>query len=756
MADRVGEQFGKYRLERLLGHGGFADVYLGEHIYLNSQAAIKILHARVEGDDTTGFLNEARTVANLQHPHIVRVLDFDVTTQGDPFLVMEYAPNGSLRRRFARGTRLPLDMIVSYAKQVASALQYAHNQKLIHCDIKPENMLLSSNNEILLSDFGIAVIAHTSRSHNMQEISGTAAYMAPEQLQGRASPASDQYALGIVVYEWLTGSYPFHGTLTEIVTQHMMVPPRPLREILPAVPDEVEQVVSMALAKDPAKRFARIEAFANALEQASRPFIMQPSNDATFIVPGSTPSGTIGTLPTQIAAITGPTIMSSNPNIVSNPSLPSYPTVTPPSNPMVMAQMVPPAVEPEHTMKVAEPTEYAALVRNGEEKKQSPLVSRRGLLIGVVGIVTIGASGTIFALAEKTNIFPHPAPTKTTDHQLTPQPTSPTAPATKIAQSPTTQPTATQQPTPSPTPTRQPTTPPPPTVHTYFTYPGPSQMYTVAWSPDGTMIATAGKGSTVEILNALSGTPLFSLNTGASTVYSVAWSPDTQRIVTGQVDGSIQIWDAGNGSNLANWPTQSGQINSVAWSPNGNYIASGNGDKTAKVWDTGGNLITNYTGHIHYVNSVAWSPDSSTVVSGGGDATAQVWSATSGTPIATYRGHSDIVVALSWSPTPGSTHIASASNDTTVQIWDANTGQNYRVYRGHSSVVNAVAWSPDSSRIASGSRDNTVQEWNAASGQTLLTYTGHVAPVESVTWSSNSPRIASASDDGTVKVWQAI
>src|ERR1700692_2748788 len=108
MADRVGEQFGKYRLEQLLGHGGFADVYLGEHTYLKSQAAIKILHAHVDSNDTTGFLTEARMVASLQHPHIVRVLDFDVTAQGDPFFVMEYAPNGSLRRRYPRGTPLPL------------------------------------------------------------------------------------------------------------------------------------------------------------------------------------------------------------------------------------------------------------------------------------------------------------------------------------------------------------------------------------------------------------------------------------------------------------------------------------------------------------------------------------------------------------------------------------------------------------------------------------------------------------------------
>lgn len=747
MTDRVGEQFGKYRLERLLGHGGFADVYLGEHTYLKSQAAIKILHARVDADDTTSFLNEARMVAGLQHPHIVRVLDFDVTTQGVPFFVMEYAPNGSLRRRYARGTRLPLDMIVSYTKQVAAALQFAHNQKLIHCDVKPENMLLSNANQVVLSDFGVAVIAQTSRSHNMQEITGTAAYMAPEQFQGKASPASDQYALAIVVYEWLIGNYPFHGNLTEIITQHMMVPPPPLREVLPTLSADIEQVVFMGLAKDPKQRFARVEAFANALEQASRSSFAMPSDSATFIVPGAFPSDSAtfivpGTLPTQVASNTGPTITPSDPNRVSNPSLPSYPTITPPYNPMIMAQNAPPtqvsANEPGHTMKVVEQ----------EEEKRQPFVSRRGLLIGIVGIATLATGGTLFALAEKTSIFSHILST-----------TVPTAaPTTALSPQPTQQPTQhpTQQPTQQPAPTQQPTTQPPPAILTYYSYPGPGAMYTAAWSPDGTKIATAGNGLTIEILSASSGTPLFSLSAGASIVYSVAWSPNSSRIVSGQSDGTVQIWDATNGNNLASWKAHSAKVNSVAWSPNGNYIVSGGGgtDKTARVWDANTySMITSYTGHAHFIDSVAWSSDSSTIVSGSGDATAQVWTATTGSLINTYRGHIAEIVSVSWMP--GGSRIASGSTDKTVQVWDASNGTTYVNYTQHASIVNTVAWSPDASRIASGGVDDRVRVWGAASGNTLLIYTEHTDQIQSVTWSPDSTKVASASNDGTVKVWKA-
>src|SRR5438270_9365796 len=213
MNERVGQQLGNYCLTYLLGKGGFADVYLGEHIYLRTQAAIKVLQMRLVGDDMHGFLNEARTIASLKHPNIVRVLDFGV--EGDtPFLVMDYAPLGTLRQRYPKGTRLSLANIVSYVKQVASALQYAHDRKLIHRDIKPENMLLESVNEILLSDFGIALFVQSSDYQTTQETAGTVAYMAPEQLQRKPRPASDQYALGIVVYEWLSGDRPFHGSFT--------------------------------------------------------------------------------------------------------------------------------------------------------------------------------------------------------------------------------------------------------------------------------------------------------------------------------------------------------------------------------------------------------------------------------------------------------------------------------------------------------------------------------------------------------------
>jgi serine/threonine protein kinase len=266
MPDRVGQQLGNYRLVQLLGEGGFAEVYLGEHIHLGTEAAIKILVARLSSEEIEQFRNEARTIARLKHPHIIRVLDFGVDN-GTSFLVMDYVADGTLRQRFPRGTQLPPKTILPYVTQIAAGLQYAHDQKLIHRDIKPENMLLDGE-DVLLSDFGIAVVAHSSRSMNTQDQVGTLPYMAPEQLQGKPRLASDQYALGIVVYEWLTGNRPFNGMSWEIVSQHFSTPPPPLREKIPTLPSMVEQVVLRSLEKEYDKRFASVQEFGQALAAA--------------------------------------------------------------------------------------------------------------------------------------------------------------------------------------------------------------------------------------------------------------------------------------------------------------------------------------------------------------------------------------------------------------------------------------------------------------------------------------------------------
>ena len=284
MSDHVGKQFGEYRLTRELGSGGFGDVYLSEHVSDGTPAAVKVMQIRLtHSEDLASFINEVRVLFRLQHSNIVPLLDFGVE-HDEPFLVMAYAPNGTLRQ--PKGRRLPLDIIVNYIQQIAEALQCAHDRKLIHRDVKPDNILLGPDFQVWLSDFGIVSIAHSSDSLNTLDRAGTISYMAPEQILGKPRPASDQYALGVVTYEWICGCRPFNGTDTEIAIQHSQARPPSLCEQVPSLSPITEQVVLKALEKEPRKRFESVLEFARALAAAverPEPVLRKTENSPSII-----------------------------------------------------------------------------------------------------------------------------------------------------------------------------------------------------------------------------------------------------------------------------------------------------------------------------------------------------------------------------------------------------------------------------------------------------------------------------------------
>ncbi len=386
MQNRVGQQFGNYRLLRLLGKGGFAEVYLGEHIYMQSKAAVKVLYGPLITSDAQSFLQEARTLASLEHPNIVGIKEFDIK-HDIPFLVMNYAPNGTLRQRHAKGQPVPLGTVVSYVLQVASALQYAHDRHIVHRDLKPENMLIDNNGNILLSDFGIAVLSSSTHSSGSKGPAGTYFYMAPEQITGKAFPASDQYALGITVYEWLCGEVPFVGSITEITAQHIHVPPPPFRDRRIVIEPQVEAVIRRALEKDPQQRFASVREFALALQSSSKPqqhssaYIPSASSkDSIFLSPSDKTSGFTRN-PTQ-----------SPPPVQPRPTPHITRQVEPPT-PDVPSPQQAPTIYPYNTVQYA-PTQPAPQYPQPRKTGHPCLVAT---LISVALLLVIGI-GSAFAI----------------------------------------------------------------------------------------------------------------------------------------------------------------------------------------------------------------------------------------------------------------------------------------------------------------------------------------------------------------------
>src|SRR5258708_1039058 len=266
--DLTGQQVSNYRLIHLVAKGAFAEVYLGEHIYLGTQAAVKVIRIREIREYIELFYTESRTLASLIHPNIIRILDYGVEDEM-AFLILEYAPNGTMSSRYRSGSQVPPPTIAPYVKQIASALQYAHDQGLIHGQIMPSNLLLGNRNEVLLTGFHFHVNSDLSVDSPTFQIAGTPVYLAPEQLQGSLLPASDQYALGIAIYEWLSGERPFEGSsLMDLILKHRFALPPSLCEKVPSLSPVIEQVVLRALAKDPQQRFPNIQSFADAFEQA--------------------------------------------------------------------------------------------------------------------------------------------------------------------------------------------------------------------------------------------------------------------------------------------------------------------------------------------------------------------------------------------------------------------------------------------------------------------------------------------------------
>jgi serine/threonine protein kinase len=273
MTEFIGEQqhrnLGNYELLRLLGKGRHTEIYLGKHIHLKSQAAVKIFHKDLSENERESRLAGLRRIAALRHPHIVRILEFG--NEGDrQFLVSEYALHGSLRQRYGPGEQLPLPTVMAYVGAITAALQYVHERGLVHGAIKPENMLLGQDDRVLLTDFRALLFSPNNGSGALvaPEHVEAPTYLAPEQWQGLYSPASDQYALAVVVYEWLSGAPPFQGSPTALRELHCHATPPPLPVFAVQMPHKVEQVLHKALAKDPQQRFADVQAFAQAFMQA--------------------------------------------------------------------------------------------------------------------------------------------------------------------------------------------------------------------------------------------------------------------------------------------------------------------------------------------------------------------------------------------------------------------------------------------------------------------------------------------------------
>ena len=263
---------GRYRVERELGHGGMASVYLARDEELERPVALKILAAHLASEPGfyERFVREARMAARLSHPNIVQVFDAGEEDER-PFIVMEYVPGRTLAEEIRERGKLDAARVVDLALQVCGALELAHASGLVHRDVKPQNLLLRDDGVVKIADFGIARAAEATKLTQIGSILGTAAYLAPEQAAGEpVTAAADIYSLGVVLYELLSGQTPYEfKSLAELVVKQREEPIPPLREADPSVPERLEAVVMRCLARNPDYRPRSASELAHELAAAS-------------------------------------------------------------------------------------------------------------------------------------------------------------------------------------------------------------------------------------------------------------------------------------------------------------------------------------------------------------------------------------------------------------------------------------------------------------------------------------------------------
>jgi eukaryotic-like serine/threonine-protein kinase len=727
-----GLMLGRYRLLRRIGKGGMGEVWLGEDARLHRQVAIKTLPTHNQGDREylQRFEREARAAAALNHPHILPVHDYGEQVLPDgqaiTYIVMPYISGGTLNEHIKtlteNGSIMPPREAINYLSQAAQAIDYAHEQNVLHRDIKPSNMLLRSDDWLLLADFGIARL--TSDKENLTQAGvgiGTPEYMAPEQAQGKAVAASDNYSLAVIAYQLFTGQLPFKAETPYATTvQHIVTPPPPPREVNPDISPAVERAILHGLAKEPEERPPSAQAFVAELQHALEGKPYEVSDAPTLLLAG-------GPEATEII----------------QPEMPRPESLVP----------------GQSKLRVPPPAQG---------------ITRRRVLIGGGAVLLAAAGLGTWAVVSRE----HSTAPVTTTHKATPtvNPGAPTftllahtQPITSLAWSPTApnilasagqdsqvmlwdmaaiEQGQANQTTPKAKQVLGSTTP---------------NVIVLAWSADGQALAIGNAVFTVEsngklvdmvmliLKNDLSGlVPYFDQQymtfrrTGF--IRTAIWGPGKYLTaitfpaeLAGKTTYYLELRDPLHPNNGFGTAIEDGFGFSLALPPDASKLAMGtfsgitvgvpvvSGSKVS--WKTPPTLLT-FDGTKPLTNDgskppaadVTWSPDGRYVAGITNPlfvpkyirSQLAVWNPQQGdssrTSLSLPRADA-ILTKLAWSPAPTSTQLAAGSKDGSVYLWNVNP-DNFRgnalpvrTLTGPAAEVTALAWSPDGRYLAAGYKD---------------------------------------------------